>query len=228
VRLDSWPAWRAVLITVVLFAECVDALPLPVLDESDLEHQVAYDEIRRWRSALSVVGVSLTEEEMIALGLSVGATSISFRRWSMAPIRPFNRVFGIGQAWGLFAYPDPYAGRLTVEVSESDGQWREFFRAPDEGTQRWRQVLRYRRIRGVYDDSGDRRRPTALYGRFVDWVAFEIFETYPDVVSVRVRMDLVHIRAPGEDPGDGETHRHTVVRNRASLSGVLEQRWNRR
>ncbi len=227
-ELRTWPAVRALLISVVLVGQWVDALPLPELRARDLEHPIAQDEVTRWTTLLNDLGVSLTEEELVAQALVVGEAATRFRRASMAPLRPIKKLTGTGQSWGLFAYPDPYAGRLVIEAREKKGEWQVLFSAPGSGRDELGRLLRYRRVRGIYDDNGDRPKPGSLYNRFADWVAWDIFERRPEIDAVQVRLDLVRIIPPGT--GDGvpiaDKRRHARMRFRAALTKRLHERWS--
>ena len=131
-----WPALRSVLIGVVLTAQWIDALPLPALRKRDLEHPIAQDEIKRWSGVIQGLGIDVTEESLVAGALHVGSAAIAFRRLTMAPIRPLKRWTGTGQSWGLFAYPDPYAGRLVVSARTADEPWQGLFSAPGSAADR--------------------------------------------------------------------------------------------
>ena len=227
-ELRTWPAVRALLISVVLVAQWVDALPLPELRARDLQHPIAQDEVTRWTTLLNDLGVSLTEEELVARALVVGEGATRFRRASMAPLRPLKRLTGTGQSWGLFAYPDPYAGRLVIEAREKNGAWQVLFSAPGSSSDDLSRLMRYRRVRGIYDDNGDRPKPGSLYNRFVDWVAWDLFQSRPDLDAVQVRLDLVRIIPPGTGEGEPipDKRRHARMRVREPLTKRLHERWS--
>lgn len=223
----AWPVIRAVLISTVLLGQWIDAMPLPELRKRDLQYPVAQDEIRRWTGVLNSLGMTLTEEEAVDGALEVGRIAIKFRQITMAPIRPLKRVTGTGQSWGLFAYPDPYAGRLVVDVREGKGEWVTLFSAPGTiGGDRISQRLRYRRVRGIYDDLGDRPKPGTMYNRFADWVAWEIFMENPEITAVQVRLDLSRIILPGEGEVPPDKRRHARMRLRDALTERLSKRWS--
>jgi hypothetical protein len=221
-----WPAIRALLISVVLLGQWIDALPLPELRENDLKHPLARDEVTRWTGVLNSLGLSLTEDEAIDGALAVGAAATRFRTIAMAPLRPIKRLTGTGQSWGLFAYPDPYAGRLVIEAREKGGEWRTLFSAPGASTDALSRKLRYRRVRGIYDDNGDRPTPGTLYNRFADWVAWEIFQADPAIDAVQVRLDLMRIIPPGEGEPVPDKRRHARMRVRDLLTERLTERWS--
>ena len=221
-----WPATRALLISVVLLGQWIDALPLPELRRRDLDHPIAQDEVKQWTGVLNDLGMELTTEETIEGALVVGALAIDFRKFTMAPLRPIKKLTGTGQSWGLFAYPDPYAGRLVIDVREEKEEWQTLFSAPGSGFGTLTQKMRYRRVRGIYDDNGDRPRPGALYNRFADWVAWEIFQEHPEVDAVQIRLDLMRIIPPGEGEAVPDKRRHARMRVRDSLTERLQKRWS--
>ena len=215
------------LIGIVLLSQWLDALPLPELRKKDLQYPVAQDEITRWTGVINSLGVAVTEEEVVTLALEMGRIAIAFRQHTMAPLRPLKRLTGTGQSWGLFAYPDPYAGRLVVDVREGKGEWVTRFSAPGTiGADRLSQLLRYRRVRGIYDDIGDRPKPGATYSRFADWVAWEVFTESPEITAVQIRLDLVHVTLPGEGEALPEKRRHARLRLRDALTERLNKRWS--
>lgn len=223
----TWPAIRAALISIVLLGQWIDALPLPELRKKDLQYPVAQDEIQRWTGVLNSLGMTLSEEEAVEGALKVGRIAIKFRQVTMAPIRPLKRVTGTGQSWGLFAYPDPYAGRLVVDVRADKEEWVTRFSAPGTlGGDRLSQQLRYRRVRGIYDDLGDRPKPSSMYNRFADWVAWQIFTENPEITAVQVRLDLMRIIPPGEGVAPPDKRRHARMRLRDALTERLSKRWS--
>ena len=217
-----WPALRAALIALVLLVSWVDAMPLPELSAADLRYEVAGDELRAWQQTLGRFGIDVSEAELTRAGLAVGARSTAFRRGILRPFRPFFRLTGVGQAWGLFAYPDPHAGRLVVEGRAGAGEWQPLYVAPGSG-EPLEAVIENRRVRGVYDDVGDRPRPGAAWLRFVDWIAALGFGRYPEVDQIRVRLPFEHVVVPGRPAGADRPEvplRHSQVRMRAETVGV--------
>jgi len=218
--MSGWPQIRAGLIAVVLLIQFLDAVPLPELKESNLKQPLAQDELDRWTEVVNDLGLDWSREELTARALAVGGVAVSFRKAVMAPWKPFLRFTGTGQSWGLFAYPDPYAGRLIIRSRDAKGDWTEHFRAPAEGDDWLVARMLFRRVRGVYDDAGDRARPGKAHDRFVNWVAREIFLREPEAQSVEVRFDVTEVLTPDEGPWEPETLRHNRTRTRDRLMGA--------
>lgn len=197
---ELWRHLRAGLITVVLVAQCADAVPMPALSEADLRHPVAKLELARWTARLNSWGQPITEQELAAWGLSVGQGARRLQRAMLRPWWPFRKITGTGQSWGLFAFPEPRAGRLDVRVRSAEGEWEDLFSAPF-GSGWMPQRLRYRRVRGLYDDAGDRPKTGSLWKRTTRWIAREVFEERPDIDEVEVKIVLIDVTLPGgRDP----------------------------
>ncbi len=215
--LGAWPLLRGLLILFVIVVHGLDALPLPELREQHLRTKVAQEELRRWTSLLQGVGLDVSQEEIAAFSLSVGGGAIRFRKAVMGPFRPVKRWTGTGQSWGLFAFPDPYPGRLVLSGRPADGEWVEVYRAPAEGDGWLLDQLLYRRVRGVWDDAGDRSKPGTVFNRFADWAAGRLFEDHPEWSEVSIRVDRLHVLLPDEGEWPKETVRHERFRRRAEL-----------
>ncbi len=219
-RPSAWAKVRALLIFFVICLQWADAVPLPELKKRDLENPIAQAELDRWTGVLNGLGVSIGREELLERALVVGDATRSARRAVLRPWAPFRRLTGTGQGWGLFAYPDPFAGRLTiVERLEGEDAWRDYYLAPAPASDGLTAALRYRRVRGVWDDAGDRPRPRKVYDHFVDWIAHRRFSADPSLGAIEVRLDLHRVLRPdqGEEPPD--KRRHARMRERADVMG---------
>jgi hypothetical protein len=211
------------LIAVVLVTQLLDAIPLPELKPQHLQNPVARRELAQWSGALSTVGVELSPQRLAELGLTVGEGATAFRHTVLRPWHPLRRLTGTGQAWGLFAYPEPATGRLVVEAHTAQGT-EQLYRAPGDGDAALVEVLAYRRMRGIYDDASDRPTPRKIYHRFGQWVAAGVMTERPGVTAVEVRLDLHPVRTPDEGEPVPDTRRHARLYTRAMLeeAGLLE------
>jgi hypothetical protein len=210
-----------VLIAFVILVNWLDGMPIPILKARDLRYAVAREELALWSGFFGAMGLSLSPDELAELALNTSATISGTKRSLMAPWQPVKALTGTGQSWGLFAYPDPHAGRLIVRAHSGDEQWQTLFSAP-EGEGELAELLRYRRVRGVWDDAGDRPHPSPLYDRFATEVARRAFAADPSLVELEVRIDLIHIQLPGQT-GEArpEDRRHLRLRTRSQV----EQGW---
>jgi len=218
------------LILGVLLFQARLAAPWPDLDRRDLSYQLAQDELDSGVALLARLGISTTRQALSQDVLRLGQLASRTKHASRAPFGPLLRLTGTGQAWGLFAYPDPYAGRLVIAARrlQADGSltpWQELYRAHGQGEAWLCTVLEYRRVRGVYDDNGDRPKPGIFYDRFADWIAAEIMVREPDVAEVQVRLDRVTIRSPDDArPAGAETPGKVRRRDRAQVAERLALR----
>ncbi len=216
-----WPVLRAALIAAVLLLHLSLAAPWPDLGASDLRYDLAADELERWTGVLSSLGVSTTPDQLADDVVALGRWSKRTQKALHGPARPLLRLTGTGQAWGLFAFPDPYPGRLVVMGRSADGgRWQTLYRAPDQGEPWLVDLLQYRKVRGIYDDSGDRPRAGFLWNRLCDELARRIFAHDPELAVVELRFDVEHVTAPaqGDDPAKVGV-RHRRIRKREALLG---------
>ena len=108
----------------------------------------------------------------------------------------------------------------------ADGGWVELFAAP-EGEGRLGDLLRYRRVRGVYDDAADRPKPGRLWIRFSRFVATEVFADLPEMDEVEVRIDLVHAVPPGQGEADETRVYHERLELRAEIDAHQTLDWDK-
>lgn len=213
-----WPAVRALLIGAVLVVQLLDAIPLPEISRKDLRWPIAKAEVKRWTQLARDLGMDVDEDDTEDLALALGGGAGRFRKTVLGPTRPFRRITGTGQAWGLFAYPDPFAGRLIISGRTDDEAAVELYRAPGEGEAWLIELVEYRRIRGIYDDNGDRPRPGGMHRALTRWVSRRVFERHPEFDEVEIRLDLVEVHLPGGEPEPPEVRRHVRVERREELS----------
>ena len=198
-----WPETRAALIALVLFFWVIEALPLPMLSARHMRRDMAQEEVGRWVEILQGLSIEVRAEELVEIALTVSEETLAARAAVIKPFRVLERGLGMGQAWGLFTYADPYPGRLVIEATRGGNAWFPVYRAPNSDGSPVSQAVRHRRMRGVWDDSGDRPKPGKIYSRFARWVSGRVFEAHPDVQEVRVRLDRVTVRTPRQTPAKG-------------------------
>ncbi|HCH65967.1 MAG: hypothetical protein CL927_18470 [Deltaproteobacteria bacterium] len=221
---SRWDATRAIILSVVLLLQMLDAVPLPELRERHLQNPVAQSELKRWTQFLQSTGVDITQDELAAFGLRVGGVAGAFRKSVLRPWSPFRRVTGTGQDWSLFSIPEPAAGRLVVEGHMADGTVTTFYRAPGGNGDALDTMLEYRRLRGVYDSASDRPQPRKIYRQFGRWLSARLMADHPDIMQVEVRLDRHQIRTPDQplSPPDERRHARMYTRADLELEGLLE------
>ena len=202
---------RALLIGLVLLVNGLNNLPFTRVTEKDLRNPIANQELQRWSELLAKVGVERTPKQLRVAAMGYGNGLADLKKTLMTPFRPAFRLTGTGQAWGLFTYPNTFPHTLHIEVNEG-GAWRTVYAALDPEATWMEEHFRFRRVRGVYDDNAWKARRS--YENFVDWVAREAFEDFPDADEVSVYMTRRPARAVGEPMSPDVERRLERVRTR--------------
>jgi hypothetical protein len=190
---------RGALIALALLVYGALALPIQrSVRRSSFDTPVAREELARWTDLLARVGVhrSVGElaDDLVDVGNAVGGVKATLT----APLKPWTRLTGTGQAWGLFTYPDTFPHRLVIEGRTGD-TWRTLYAGLDPDATFLRDILTYRRVRGVYD--GNTVKPGDSWNNFAAWAAKRVFESHPDVVEVHVLFHRFHTTPP-DGPAD--------------------------
>ena len=193
-----WPSLRAAVLALLCASALVDAVPWPQV--SGLRRPEARAELRRQAAALRALGLPVGEEGLqraVQRGVRVGLQAREALLW---PTRPLRRWAGVGQAWALFSLPAEEAGRLVVYGRARGGAWAPLFRAGDPSRTPLAPALRHRRLRGVWDEAGDRSPAAPAYGRLAEWLTRAVFDAHDDIFEVELRVDQVRLRPPGGPP----------------------------
>jgi len=188
---------RAAAIAAVVAVHGVAALPVPhVVRPRELKDPVAAAELRRWSERLTAIGypIETTElgDEVVRWSGRLGRA----HRAVLRPFRPWFRFTGTGQGWALFANPDTHPSRMEISVVRGEEQ-ALVYRRLDPQHDRYAARIAYRRVRGLYDATSARHRPTAGSRRFADWVAQLAQADDPTVDGVVVRFVATHHPLPG-------------------------------
>jgi hypothetical protein len=216
-----WAKLRALAITTVLFFATVEALPVPSLKHKHMRYQMAGEELDRWTLLLHGVGIEISKDELVDRVVDASRRTLKARWRVIRPWRKLSKRFKLGQAWGMFAFTDNHPGRLIVEGSQDGEAWEPVFSAPQSDNSALSAAIQNRRMRGIWDDAGDRPNPGALYRRWVDWVASRVFAVHPEFVQVRVRFERIDVWPPGhrkrKTAPSASRSRHVQTRARAAL-----------
>jgi hypothetical protein len=210
---------RGALLLAVVLVHGVAASPLPrqVL-RSQYETPLAREEVTRWRKTLLGAGVSLTETQLVDASFAVGSSLAGVRRALLGPFGELFRLTGTGQGWGLFTYPDTFPHQLHVWTREgAEAPWEVRYAGLDPEHAWDRDVLAFRRVRGIYD--GQTTRPGTSWQRFAAWEARRALEAFPSATHARVGFLRRHTYAPGEAPATPEAPvlRHAKIFAREDL-----------
>lgn len=203
---------RAAALTIVLVVHGIAASPLPKsVKRAQFETAMAREELDRWAGILGGVGIAITREELAERSYAIGTDLAALRTTLLGPARPWFRLSGTGQAWGLFTYPDSWPHQLVVEIRVGT-EWRTIYAGLDPDAAWRRDQLAYRRVRGVYD--GNSSKPGKSYQPFVNWIGRLALADFPEAEEARVKFLRFHTRAPGEpqDPEVLEKFARTVAR----------------
>jgi hypothetical protein len=215
---SRWPAVRAAGIAAVLFVHGLATLPLPhSMRRASFDEPVAQEELSAQARLLRRIGVNVTTEELVDVMFRSGTAWVSVYNAVLKPVEPAFRITGTGQSWGLFTYPDTFPHQLIVEVrSSKSGPWATLFAGLDPEHRWMRDVLAYRRVRGVYD--GQTTKPGASWNNLTKWLARRAFTEDPAVQTVRVSFRRFHTVKPGEPPDTTvEAQRHARTWARAQV-----------
>lgn len=206
------PEVRAALITVALAIHAIAAAPVPhVVTREDMRNPVSQEEVRRWAARLGSLGYPIDAPTLGERVMDVTAVIGGFHRALQRPFRPLFRWTGTGQGWALFANPDIYPSRLEIRVRRQDGDLEPLYLRLDPEHDWARDLLSYRRVRGVYDGGGYGKRPRPPYRRFAAWIGQRIFDADPAVTEVEVRMLRTHTTLRGMAPDDTVERRHVIA-----------------
>ncbi len=206
---------RAIVMLVVVIANVIMAIPRMKVTEEDLADPEWRDQdIGNWYRWTGGLGMTAEDFRELVVGLWWG--------WSegVRLLRaPFQPVFGLthtNQQWGLFAVVSESPDRFIVEVRR-DGQWETLYRRLDP-EHAWRDdVLKYRRVRGVWD--GVKDEPKGTYKRLTKWLAREIFVEQPDVDRVRVVLEKENLALPWDEVDPTTTRRAQRYHRRHEILG---------
>lgn len=216
--MPGWPSVRAALMALVLAVYGLAALPLPhSARRAMFDEPVAREELAAQAALLGRVGVAVTPAQVADVLQASNELGVAVYERTLKPLAPLFRWTGTGQSWGLFTYPDTFPHQLTVEVRAGPkAPWVTWFAGLDPEHAWMRDVIAYRRVRGVYD--GQTSKPGASWNNLTRWLARRAFEQDATLTSVRVSFRRFHSVRPGE-PADPavEPLRHVRSWDRAQV-----------
>jgi hypothetical protein len=194
-----------VLITIVLIGHAIWFVPyLKMAREDRTDPEYRREDIDNWHGLVG--GPTGLDADAFAAVVREGLWAYKKTLDALrAPFRPFFRVTDTSQQWGLFAIVTQRPDHLVIEVRRA-GDWEILYRRLDPDHD-WRDaMLKYRRVRGVWDSvEGDE--PKGTYKRFSVWVAKEIFREQPDVDRVRVVLERRRVTWPWQAVDPSVTRR---------------------
>ena len=190
---------RALLITVVLLVECTSALPDKRVARRHLQRPETARFVTTAERGLRLLGFTPDRPSLERALLTGSAALQRTRRALVAPFAPLFRYTATHQQWALFLLGTRECFRIHVDARTPDDRWVPLYHALEAGVPRYEAVLRYRRVRGIYNPSSQHgSRPQ--YAGFVRAFARYVFEREPGYDTLRVRMQHLRIGDPGTAP----------------------------
>ncbi|MEN0066549.1 MAG: hypothetical protein AAGA48_30715 [Myxococcota bacterium] len=199
---------RGALIALALIAHGIYALPLPYkVTEVSLKEDWRQRDIRLWRGWLKNAGIDVTHEQIEANLMWATNLTGSLHKTLKAPFAPLFRITQSNQAWALFAAASTKPERLVIEVREhGQREWRPILRRLDPCCTWKEPIIRYRRIRGIWD--GQKRRARRPYLNLTQWLADQVLVEMPEVDEVRIYLEQGRTVYPWEPPDETRIERH--------------------
>jgi hypothetical protein len=192
-----WGRIRAFLITLVLLQQIVSAWPAQTLTVEQLTRPEGERLVSVLERALGLFGVE-REREQIKQALVERSLDVTrLRRTLLRPFRMLTAGLASDQQWGLFLVSRNQYFRMQVDLLREGDQWHTIYRAGSFDELDLGPMLRYRRVRGLYNPSA-RVGPRRQYSGFVSWLANELFAIQRDARQVRVHMERFEVGHKGE------------------------------
>ncbi len=196
--MSAWRHVRTLLVLAHMLAISLMAFPAPSggMNRSAWKDPSVQAEFKAWRQRLAGWGYELTAEQFEEELWQVASTYMGARTAVLQPLNPYFMYAGTWQSWRMFVGPHTHPARLRVEV-ERDGAWELVYEGRSwEHT--WNSaIFDHDRMRSaVFRYAWARYART--YPRFVDWVAREAREDFPEATRVRVSFFKYRTRSPAE------------------------------
>jgi hypothetical protein len=217
---NAWPTLRAVAISVALALQLASAIPVRPLRAGGMSNPEGVRLVSWLQRMFSAVGVHRSQAEWTGSLIRASESVVALRNAAFAPFAPWFHYTQTGQQWPLFINPNRECFRLLVEARKPPRRRRErdwvlLYRAADVDRGRLSSMLRYRRLRGIYNASA-KRGPHADYEGFASWLAGHLLAHHSKYASVRVSMERLAIGTPGSEPKSLGVE-HVVVRQRSAI-----------
>jgi hypothetical protein len=215
--LTIWARVRAALIAAVLLVQCTSALPDRRVEKRQLKRPEAARLVTAADRGLGALGLSPGRQALEDALLSGSAMLFRARRAVLAPFARFFRYTATHQQWGLFLLGTRECFRIHVDARTPDDRWVALYHALGPSLPRYEAVLRYRRVRGIYNPSS-RHGLRPQYPGFVRAIARYVLEREPRYDRVRVRLEHLRIGDPGTPPlSSGFAYEHSLHRSEVFL-----------
>jgi len=187
-----WPGVRALVITLVLVQQGVTAWPAQPMTEEQLTRPEGERFVSHVAHAFAVFGVERTRDDIKRALLDRSVEVARLRRKLLRPFLFLASGLSSDQQWGLFLVSRGQHFRMQIDLFRADGRWHTVYRAAELDELGLGPLLRYRRLRGLYNPS-TRTGPRGQYVYFVSWLANELFARHGDAHKVRVQMERLEL-----------------------------------
>lgn len=196
----AWPHVRAVAVLALCVVAVIAALPMPGPSAKKLmKDEAGQQELRQWVEILGNLGWQTDEDTLADQVMVLATTSRSARNVVVDPFKPFFRITGTWQGWGLFAYPDTHPHSFRVEVGPEKGAYTVVYDSRDPQTRWMGPALHFRRVRALYNPG---RKPPGTYKSFSRWLSEQAFEDFPEADRMRVSFQRQRTPLPWETVQD--------------------------
>ncbi|HET6338944.1 MAG TPA: hypothetical protein VFG30_37250 [Polyangiales bacterium] len=192
-----WRRVRAFLITLVLLQQIISAWPAQTLTLDQLTRPEGERLVSVLERTLGLLGVERDREQIKQALVDRSLDVARFRRTLLRPFRMLTSGLASDQQWGLFLISRSQYFRMQIDLLRDDGEWHTIYRAGSFDELGLGPMLRYRRVRGLYNPSA-RVGPRRQYSGFVSWLANELFAMQRDARQVRVQMERFQLGHAGE------------------------------
>jgi hypothetical protein len=216
-RTRAWPFIRALILTTALALQLASAIPTEALTPARIAHAEGRRLVDWVQHGLALLGVAASSERVSGALIAATERVVGARNRALSPLDPFFHFTQTRQQWRLFLNPGRECYRLWVEGRhKTRGRWRALYRASDIDRLGLSGMLRYRRVRGIYN-AGVSRGPTAAYDGFARWIAARVFAQDARYIAVRTRLERLRIGPPGR-PHESLGFEHVRTRERGGSS----------
>ena len=196
---SRWARVRAALIALVLLVQGVSALPNHPVSKANLARPEAVRAVAVADGVLGAVGLSPGRPALSRALRDGSRAMVDARGMLLRPFEPLFHYTGTHQQWGLFLLGTRECFGIHVDAQRRDGGWQRLYHALDPGPAPLEAVLRYRRLRGIYNPRA-KNGPHGQYPGFVHALARRVFARAPGYLRLRVQMERLRVGEAGSAP----------------------------
>lgn len=189
---------RTALITVALICGALQLLPggsrLGNREVWKTKHNQA--QFAQWSEALGTLGIDLTPKQFEDELWRFVRSYLGFQRPAARALRPLSAQLGVNQSWRMFSNPQTHPARVHVDLDRGAGFAPLYVSRSDEFDWR-RKQFDHNRMRKLVGRIVRKGRPRS-HREFVNWIAAQTRDEFPDATRVRVRLFRWPTPSPAE------------------------------